>query len=231
MHQLFGSSSSRDYDILFFVNYLGTIADNKAKVDSLTAHFQNLYPDKPVNINLGVLMEGELTAVYKGTVDEVNNSLLDTYSLHPQSHPQQITQRIERDVDLKILRGLRIMLSLISRTQYRKEVKKALSGDLTLKHQTLTQIDFTTITDLGNGKNLTWPDYYKTMSFQIGQILGLLSNIECYTKEHISEVYPDLAPMLNRTGHNLAVLEFYKQKLLSQIDPAKIKYQTETNRD
>jgi hypothetical protein len=231
MFQIFGSQSSRDYDLLVFVDQLGTIVENKAVVKSWEEQLRIQFADKPLNVNLGILEGGRLIKVFKGTVDEVNNSLLDTYGFHQQSYPQQIKIRVARDIDLKILRGLRIMLSMLSRTQYRSEVKKALQGDLTVKYQTLQGIDLSTITDLGSGKNMSFPDYYKTMSFQLGQMLGLLSGIEFYTKEHIAQVYPDLQGMLTRQGSDSVVLESYKQKLLGLIDPAMMKYQKEELRD
>lgn len=231
MFQIFGSQTSRDYDVLVFVDQLGTIVQNKAVVKEWEAKLKLKFSDKPLNVNLGVLQDGKLIKVFKGTVDEVNNSLLDTYSLHTQEYPQQITERVERDVDLKVLRGLRIVLSLVSRTTYREAVKKALQGDVTLKYETLKSIDFSKIDDLGSGKNMSFPDYYKTISFQLGQMMGLITGVEHYTKESIAKAYPELADMLDRKSGNPLVVEMYKNILLTVIDPAKLKYQREEIRD
>lgn len=226
---IFGSKSSQDVDILAVVDQLGTIAENKATVEAIEKELQSKY-SRPLNVNLGTMEDGVLTNVYKGTVDEVNNSLVDTYPLHEQAHDLLITRKIPRDVDLKVLRSLRIILSFYSRTKHRKEVKTALSGDVVLKHQVLSTLDISTVEDLGGGKNMAFEDYLKTLAFQLGQTLALLEGVELYTKESIEAHFPALGPFLKRTRDDLSILEDFKKKLLSKIDPKTLRYQKEEPR-
>jgi len=80
---------------------------------------------------------------------------------------QIIKSNVSRDVNEKILRTARILLSFLSRTEHRKLVKVALKGDLDAKFDALSKIDLSLITDLGS-RNVKWIDYLKTMSFQLG---------------------------------------------------------------
>jgi hypothetical protein len=106
------------------------------------------------------------------------------------------------------------MLSLLSRTSHRKMVKKALRGDLNLKLDTLDILDLTQITELGKS-NMSWSDYLKTMSFQIGQTLALLDGTELYCKESIAKEYPGLEPYLKReVDADLQMLQFAKSTLV-----------------
>lgn len=227
IYWIFGSRTSQDVDALVIVEKLGSIAENKQTVSDMESKLQIKY-DRTLNLNLGTLENGSLKEVYKGTVDEVNNSIMDTYSLHKQECPLLITHRIHRDVDLKIIRCLRIILSFYSRTPHRTQVKKALSGDVSLKHETLKAIDISTVLELGSGKHVDFYDYLKTLAFQLGQTRALIDGVELYTKEDIGVKYPQLRIFLQRTLSDLSVLESFKQDLLSQIDPKSLKYQYET---
>ncbi len=104
-YQIFGSASSEDLDLVFFVAELGSIADNSSAAKMHAARLAaELNAKKPVNPNLAMVAAGRLTAVYKGSVDELNNALYHTYALHKQAYPLQITELLPRDVELKIIR-------------------------------------------------------------------------------------------------------------------------------
>jgi len=46
----------------------------------------------------------------------------------------------------------------------------------------------------------------------------LIDGVELYTKESISEYYPELKSMINRSGENLDMLELYKEKFILKVD-------------
>jgi hypothetical protein len=71
-----------------------------------------------------------VTKTYKGTVDEVNNMLYHTYDKHTQVYPNPITRTLPRDIKLKAERVLRGLLSHLSRTEHRKDVKEALKWNI-----------------------------------------------------------------------------------------------------
>ena len=61
-------------------------------------------------------------------IDEVNNSLYYTYNLHKQDFPLIIKGPVERDIFRKDIRAVRGILSTLSRTQYRSDIKQSLKS-------------------------------------------------------------------------------------------------------
>ena len=220
---IFGSSDSQDIDVLVIVD---EINDNpfyeieKCKVyDKQIAEF--LQTDKEVNSNLMIVKDGIINKVLKGSSDEVNNSLIDTYHLHKQYFDNPIKRRLERDVNLKIDRTIRVLLSLISKTEYRTIVKLALKNpNINDKIETLYQCDISHIIDLGN-KNVDFIDFIKVYSFQIGQTLALMDGIELYSKIDIGNMYNNLKPFLQRDLNcDMKILNEWKNRLLYEIKKA-----------
>jgi len=197
--QIFGSKNSLDYDIMVFVDKIPNIIDDAHTVcKSYNNQLSNIYRDKVLNCNLAVLDNGRVIDVFKGTVDEVNNSLFYTYENHKQEHELLIKSVVDRDVEQKILRVCRCILSFYSRTELRSIVKPALRGDLRVKIPVLKQIDFTS--DIKFEKKETTVDIYKVIAFQFGQLFSLLDGFESdsYTKDGIVKHYPKLYNMINR---------------------------------
>ena len=58
------------------------------------------------NANLVNIEDGIISKCYKGTPDELNNALLETYSLHKQEYPLLITRKVTRNITLKLFRGV-----------------------------------------------------------------------------------------------------------------------------
>lgn len=221
IYNIFGSADSKDCDIMVFVNAIGSVAENKLIVARHTEVLQSLY-DKQVNVNLAVVNNEIISEVFKGTPDEVNNSLIETYSLHQQKFPPQVTRRVERHAGIKALRSMRAILSFISRTEHRELVKQALSGTATDKHKALSAIQLGAIKELGN-KNTDLIDFHKTVAFQVGQSYLLNIGIEVYTKSDIAFQFPELLPFLKRTGDgDPLILDRTKDLWLNSFAPENI---------
>ena len=218
MFNIFGSESSIDYDVMVFVERI--LSTDQCKQDAaLQEDFLTSFlgTSRKINVNFAVVEDGVITDVYKGTPDECNNSVFATYNMHNQLFPPLVKRRVNRDVELKIARALRICLSFLSRSAYRAEVKAALRDTTTNKIATLLKIDLTKIGDLGkNNQDLT--EFAKQIAFQVGQTLALMKGFELYTKEAISSCYPILAPYLQREQHSsLNMLERLKNNWLDKI--------------
>ena len=196
--QYFGSSDSKDLDMIFFMDTIPpTIAEAAAKCAELSELYIILFAsDKPLNCNLAIVENGVLIDSFKGNLDELNNSLLATYDLHVQVYPNHITKRLVRDVDLKFLRASRAVLSYLTKSQYRIIVKNALKGDILLKCKVLEMMDFNDL-DWSNAK-LDLLEIKKALAFQIGQTLALWKGQEIYTKKDIGLAFPTLKPYLER---------------------------------
>ena len=185
---IYGSSDSTDVDIAYIVDELPSLNECK--------HFCS--SDKSENRNLITIDNGIITNCYKGTKDELNNAIKNTYSLHHQTTPLLITKSVDRNLPLKIVRSIRSILSHLSRSQYRSEVKLALRSDFDCRLNTLSNIDLTTIDFTTLNNNMSKEDILKLIAFQSGQCLGLINGDEYFTKKDISLVYPELSKFLFR---------------------------------
>jgi hypothetical protein len=198
-----GSGDSTDKDVVYIADRLP---------DKVTC--KEFCSNKDENRNIITIKDGAVSEVYKGTVDEVNNALLDTYSLHPQEMPLLINRRLERDVYLKYIRSLRIILSHLSRSQYRPEIKSALRGGWKERLDILNNINFDTIDFDTLNKNMTGADIKKVIAFQIGQARGLFCGEELYTKAAIAEKMPSLKPYLYRQDPSTYVMPLNHEKFV-----------------
>lgn len=219
--QIFGSADSNDTDVMVYVGEIGQPHTSAATCKGITAFLKETYADrfawatKELDVNLAI-NTGTIQKVYKGNSDEVNNSLIRTYDLHEQAYPLMVNYLVERDVTNKVLRSFRAMLSLISRTEFRTEVKRGLHGDVNVQLDVLENIPVSAIADLGS-KNMSMLDYHKVVAFQLGQAIGLLKGQEHYTKAEISYYFPHLKPFLYREAGDMNALDTHQDKLLELV--------------
>lgn len=217
---VFGSKSSRDYDVVVFVDDISENIDVNAKVcKKYQDELSTILTDKPVNVNIAIFNNGNITKVYKGTISELNNALYYTYKYHKQYHPLVVETLLERDIDEKMLRVYRGILTFYSRSDMRTEVKLALrSKDIGYKKSVIEKIDLSKPYDF-KGKKESITDIRKVLAFQFGQYFSLVDGYEkdSYTKEDISKNYSDLEPFLTlkETDDILYVLEKYKRRLIN----------------
>lgn len=196
---IFGSENSTDYDILVEVDEISPIEKSHDICKLFNIELSKILKDKPINSNLAVIKNGRIVEVFKGTSDELNNVLFYTYDNHEQYFDNPIKEPIIRDIDEKILRVSRFIITFFSRTDLRVLVKSALRGDLKDKLKVLKSLDFVTMNDF-SGKKERLEDIYKTIAFQFGQVFSLIDGYESdsYTKNGVIKNYPDLENILNR---------------------------------
>lgn len=184
-----GSEDSTDIDVHYVFDKMPSYQECKKFCDS----------DKTENRNVITIENGIVTSCYKGTIDEVNNALIETYPLHKQEYPLLVEHKVERDKILKYIRAVRIILSYLSHSIYRKQIKSALKGTWEERIKVLDEIDLNKIDfdnlDKHNNNKL---DILKIIAFQIGQCWGLMDDEEYYTKDSIVQVYPFLKRYLYR---------------------------------
>lgn len=207
-----GSEDSTDLDVFYVFDSMPTFDECKKFCSE----------DPNENRNIIVINNGKVTDCFIGTVDEVNNGLIDTYSLHKQDFPLIVTERLERDKELKYIRAIRGILSNLSRTHYRPEIKKALNGNWKERLECVKNIDFNTIDFNTLYKRMTGEDILKVIAFQIGQSLGLIENKELYTKSSIAKQYKDLKNFLYRKETDKNILNAYKDVLIDYLEQIKV---------
>lgn len=204
-----GSSDSTDVDTYYVVDEELSFQDAKSFCDSY----------KYENANVLTIKDGIVSSCYKGTIDECNNSLYVTYPLHHQNYPLMIERMVSRDLGLKYIRAVRIILSHLSRTFERTRVKEALRSQSFLdKVKCLNSIDFSTIDFSGQIGHMTSEDTLKVIAFQFGQALGLAHDKELYTKRSIANQYPNLYPFLYREkNYDIEALNNVKNELCTYL--------------
>lgn len=225
---IFGSKSSLDYDVFIDVKEIPPEIDKAHELcKRYEAKLEGFLIGKKINVNIGVIgkgirSEGVLLQTFKGTCDEVNNSLFYTYDLHEQFCPKRIGEVIPRNNLFKIERVSRCILSFFSRTNYRKEIKEALRGNFDKKIKMLEKIDFLKMREFP-GKKEPIEDIYKVLSFQFGQLFSLYDDREpySYTKEGIVESYPALSNLINRKPIQETDLKILNMFLSRYIDLVK----------
>lgn len=237
IYQIFGSENSLDVDLVFFVEKMPeTIVEKLTLSKELSKLIVPVFPEKVINANLAVDKNGHLVEVYKGTTDELNNALFYTYQFHEQKHENLISKLLVRDINLKFLRSTRMILSFMSKTEYRVLIKSALKGNLDAKIMALETIDLSKIASFGKGSKKE--DILKSMAFQIGQTIALQEGKELYTKNQIADCFPDLKEYLFRNENVnfdhlkkwLSIfVEVLKTRILIMRNTSEYKYEDEND--
>ena len=203
-----GSEDSLDLDVYYVFDKLPEFSECRRFCSE----------NKDENRNIIVIKDGIVTDCFIGTIDEINNGLIDTYPLHKQEYPLLIERRVERDILIKFIRAIRGILSLISRTEYRTEIKASLNANWEERLRCLRNIDFTTI-DFGElDKQYDGTHIKKVIAFQIGQTLGLFDGVELYTKSSIAKQYPELRAFLYREESDIFIINKYITLLVEKLE-------------
>lgn len=203
-----GSENSLDKDAYVVVPSALPFKAAKALCDSYT----------DINANLIFVKNGVVNWCYKGTVDECNNGLLETYRHHAQTEDNPITAQLSRQYGLKMVRCLRGLLSYHSRTALREDIKKALvSPDMALKIETLKKVNLNTVPDY---QKTSAVEAHKFMAFQLGQTLALIEDdVEVFTKNSVAAYYPELRPYLERqSGATPEALQKFLTRFITFIE-------------
>lgn len=211
-----GSENSIDIDTVYVFNNIPLFIEAKRFCDNL----------KDENANIICVRNGIVIYCYKGTVDEINNSLFSTYNLHKQDYPLIITNKVKRDKYLKLIRSTRSITSQLSRTDIRPIVKKGLNGDWNDRRKAIVAV----IDKLrSNSINISFgkinkdnKEIFKTIAFQIGQVLALFENEkELYTKNEVSFEYPLLRQYIERRPINISDLIVMLCRLINIVNKEK----------
>lgn len=205
-YQIFGSKSSLDLDVCFFVDNLFSIDENHKKT-IVCIKESDIKTSKKINANLAILDKGVVVSCFKGVEDELNNALYTTYNLHNQKFENNIKRLVTRDLNARIERCARSLVSYFTRTPLRSEAKMSLKGNLINKINFLEKISLKKIDDFG--KNGTKIEVYKAIAFQLGITLALYDDIELYTKESIVKKFPKMKSYLLREEATSVILEEY----------------------
>lgn len=214
---VFGSFDSEDTDILVVVD---------EPIESIQQCRELCDTYLPLDANLATVNNGELTWVFKGTIDEVNNSVLETYYDLNQLYSCPVNTRKFRDKQLKVKRCVRGLLSMCSRTQHREQIKLALKyGSLHEQLKILELISFKDIVENSKDRENSFPkkksnkEVFKFIAFQLAQtIMLLIKDIEIFTKQEACEYFEDLRYFIYREDTDkVQILDKYKNILIGVL--------------
>lgn len=155
------------------------ISECKILIEKYKNELQPFY-DKKLDVHLSTIHDNIISDCSHGTIDEINNSIYETYHLHEQTSELIIDRLVNRDYRLKLARTLRTILTYYSRSCHRTIFKNALRGNIHDRLEALKILDITKTFPISKNRNID--DIYKSISFQTAQLLGLEQGIEIYTK-------------------------------------------------
>jgi hypothetical protein len=213
-YQIFGSKSSEDLDVCFFVDSLNDTKKNHEVVKMYTA--QTVFnTTKPVNANLAIVKNGIVVQNFKGSADELNNALFTTYDLHEQVYQNHIQRTVPRILESRIVRCARTLVGHFTRTDLRIQAKAALRADVNMQIELLDTIELKNYTDFG--KNGSVIEVYKTFAFQLGMTIALFADVELYTKEAIIKTFPELGHYLLRKEADSEALQKHLELFIMMV--------------
>lgn len=213
-YYFFGSEDSVDIDVLLEVS---EIPKDKQYCQDFVKELKAVNNLTNWNIGLVVIKNGYVvdTESSKGSIDSTNNSLFTTYFLHStkQIHPLPIIGLVDRNVLLAIYKSVRTILSAMTRTQYRQDIKPILKycHDFSLKLEALKKVDLLSINTF-NQPYQSDKDCWKIIAFYVSQTYLLQQTGGTFhSKKEMISWYPYLKSFLYREEFSEAELIFLKK--------------------
>ncbi|POR24869.1 hypothetical protein BWK58_07505 [Flavobacterium columnare] len=205
-YYIYGSSDSTDTDVVIVIpkNEMPAAQEQRK---NFVLDLKNTY-EFDWNATLAVIENGVMidTIYTKSWIDSLNNALLKTYCHHSQVYPLLINHKIKRNKVLAIYKAVRTVLTMLTRTSYRSEIRPILKGihDFNLKVEVLKKIDFENI-ETFNQKNTSDADVWKIIAFYVGQNNALIKeDEEIYTKADLIVKFPEMFPFVYRQNISIA---------------------------
>lgn len=186
IYHRYGSIDSTDTDVVLFLNILPeTQEERKNLTNGIKREMGVDWNMIIAKIEDGVIVD---CTYPKSSTDSLNNAIYNTYKYHDQDYPLLINRNVERNIPLAIYKTIRIFMSYLTRTDYRKDIRPYVhySIDFNDKLNRLKNIDFSKI-ETFNQKNVNDIDVWKTLCFYIVQNNALLDGIEIYDKKSAVE--------------------------------------------
>ena len=213
-----GSEDSLDIDVYWVCD---TIPNKQELMELNEKHGSN-------DINCITIDNGVVTDCIKGVVDEVNNGILDTFSLHTQSISEcPIKHRLDRDFIVKFIRFTRGILLQFSKTEHRPICKQASrSHNLSLRIETCLKL-IDQLLNVEDFVRINKTELYKFLTFQLAQSSGLLTDQEIYTKQGSIKLLPDLSEFINREGYSKDKEILLQKKIKDFLLEVQIKFKAE----
>lgn len=221
---LYGSPDGVDHDVVVRVSRPLTTKETQSFNPVVEDMLNNETPaqyslaDKKLDVNFAVVTNGNISWCFKGTPDELNNSLLLVYELQiaRQKHPNFVTSTLPRNITWKILRAVRVLICSLSRGNARALVEPVIKSVVfSPRIAVLKKIEFQSLEFTLRTRDRL-EDIWKQVAFQMGQTLALVEGVELFSKHDCVTRYPVLEPLIYRkeaTCERLTALTAFKNDL------------------
>lgn len=237
---VYGSNNSKDLDIFLDMSGVcdGHPPETQAEIDVLMAlkeksllDFKATMSKSSINRKLDLCMiyigdDGVIQWCEKGNVEQTNNCLYYTFHMHRQNNilhgDNPITMPLQQSVSLKAITNVRALLTYISRTSLRENVK-----DLLKNGNFIQRTDFI-LEHVANGKflsnlndfnkNLSKTEIAKDLAFHFAQLYALMHGKEIFTKDEACFIYPDISMYIERKENiGLKNLDNFISEVLQEL--------------
>lgn len=184
-YNIFGSTNSQEYDILFHVPEIPKHKDMNKIICLAIGEMIELH-DKTKRVTLCIVKDGIITKTSDGLADEYNNNLFYTYSLHKQYTECLVNRPITRNIHAKLEKVVLDILSILEKTQYRQKILPLANATFEEKLKVFKELDLNNISfgfnqlD-GEGYEDSHILFKQAASFELIQTIGLYDGIEIYT--------------------------------------------------
>lgn len=239
---LYGSNDSKDFDIFVQISRIPDDEDHEDLEDIKEGVIEGLRRSIPrlkgtrdidaksMNVDLSFVHIDEDSKVMDwceyDNLAEANNCLLTTFDHHrfnTRAYDEAPVQAaLTQNVSLKLVKNLRTILTCLSRTEYRQEVKRLLKeGSFAERIEFIAE--FVSSNKLQGvesfNKNLNDQEITKDLAFCFIQLHALMQGFEVFTKRDACMNYPDLAKYILRTegSDDLEALESFIFEIFTDL--------------
>lgn len=182
-YNIFGSTNSQEYDILFHVPEIPKHKDFNKIICLSIGEMIELH-DKAKRITLCTIKNGIITKTSDGLPDEYNNNLFYTYSMHRQYADCLVERPVTRNIQAKLEKVVQDILNILSQTQYRQKILPIIDSTFEEQFSIFNELDLNNVSfgfnqlEDGEDSNML---FRQAASFEMLQVIGLYENVEIYT--------------------------------------------------
>jgi len=220
IYHKYGSKDSTDTDVVIFLDVLPKTQEERKNLTNDIKKEMNVDWNMIIaKIEDGIIID---CTYPKSSTDSLNNAIFNTYKYHDQDHQLLITKKVDRNIVLAIYKTIRIFMSYLTRTDYRKNVRPYMhySVDFNVKLEILKNINFISIEHF-NQKNVNDTDVWKTLCFYLVQNVALINGIEIYDKHSAVSFEPKSYNFIYRKNIEKSDKIWFQEYLLTYLNKLK----------
>ena len=212
LYNLYGSRSGSPYpeiDVMVVVLQPVSVARGREIILYFKYYMCSKYESVKLNVNLCTVKDGIITWVYTGIPGECNNSVYHTYSLHQQKFKKICNHVVNVQLEEKYEHLKRILLDAYKDIGYKSTFKSPQIKSPEEQQKFLSRLDHNEYIGKMN------MDQLRHIAYQVGAYACFADGFPVYTKDDVSNKYPELHGYLIQLPMSTSYLtEFVRTTLL-----------------